>query len=638
MSVAANISTAQLEKKILESIETGDAAEGQLESNDRIISRVTDGIYREPWSAFRELVSNAYDADAKSVSIDCDDPFFNQIRISDDGIGMDSKTVADLLTNIGGSSKRTSRGKDLGTVNPMDPTESPSGRKLIGKIGIGIFAVAQLTNHFQIITKRAGSNERVSATVLINTFRENAEVEGDSEENFIPGIFKVIAEKTSDVDAHGTTIILMNVQQAVKEKLQSLDIWEALDEQAEAENDSGGLIDAVREPNFHIGRVGKDKTLVVEAILPWTSKDNPRQRFQKLFDATVAAEGDYRDRADLSHLDNYLQMVWRLALGSPVEYLNEHPFDTSGERNFGFYKLSNEPKGQASEFALPQGKTVREVLQLKSGNRDPLRGFAVFIDGVQLFRPISLPEVLMGNQALERPLFFAGKVKTNFGGASQDRSGGRLAFEAYLYWNSKIIPKESIGALIRVNGASGTLFDPDYLGYKIAEQTRKRQLTCEIFVLEGLDGALNIDRESYNTSHPHYLYIQKWLHNAFRQYANQHKKIGSQVRAQEAERRANLTLDRLDRQTEEVWERMRGTDYALPTIEKGGNSENTELPNSISGNRIKWDSERINPASLTRVERIDAIAVILEAYGLLENLDDEQRADLIYDIISVFED
>ena len=182
MSVAANISTAQLEKKILESIETGDAAEGQLESNDRIISRVTDGIYREPWSAFRELVSNAYDADAKSVSIDCDYPFFNQIRISDDGIGMDSKTVADLLTNIGGSSKRTSRGKDLGTVNPMDPTESPSGRKLIGKIGIGIFAVAQLTNHFQIITKRAGSNERVSATVLINTFRENAEVEGDSEE------------------------------------------------------------------------------------------------------------------------------------------------------------------------------------------------------------------------------------------------------------------------------------------------------------------------------------------------------------------------------------------------------------------------------------------------------------------------
>ncbi len=105
MAVVSYESTVRLEEKILASMETGNPAEGQLESNDRIISRVTDGIYREPWSAFRELVSNAYDADAKSVSIDCDYPFFNQIRISDDGIGMDSKTVADLLTNIGGSSE-----------------------------------------------------------------------------------------------------------------------------------------------------------------------------------------------------------------------------------------------------------------------------------------------------------------------------------------------------------------------------------------------------------------------------------------------------------------------------------------------------------------------------------------------------
>ena len=551
---------------------------------------------------------------------------------------MDSKTVADLLTNIGGSSKRTSRGKILGTVNPKDPTESPSGRKLIGKIGIGIFAVAQLTNHFQIITKRAGSRERVSATVLINTFRENAEAGDSSEENFTPGIFKVIAEDSADVEAHGTTIILMNVQQAVKEKLQSSDIWDALDEQADAENQSGGVIDVVREPAFHIGRVGPNKTLVVDPVLPWESKDGSREKFEKLFDATVAAEGDFRDRADLSHLDNYLQMVWRLALGSPVDYLNEHPFDTTGDQNFGFFRLSNDPKGQATELDVPIAQSVREILGLESGNRDPLRGFRVFIDSVQLFRPISLPDKLMGSQSLEQPLFFAGKALTTFGGASDNRSGGQLSFEAYLYWNSKIIPKESMGALIRVNGASGTLFDPDFLGYKIAEQTRKRQLTCEIFVLEGLDGALNIDRESYNTSHPHYLYIQKWLHNAFRQFANQHKKIGGNVRAREAERRATQSLNRLDRQTEEVWERMRGANLSLPTIEKGGESENTELPHAISGNKIKWASKRIDPKALGRIERIDAIAVILEAYGLLESLDDEQRAGLIFDIISVFED
>ena len=35
----------------------------------------------------------------------------------------------------------------------MNPSLSPGGRRLIGKIGIGLFSVSQLTRHFQIITK-----------------------------------------------------------------------------------------------------------------------------------------------------------------------------------------------------------------------------------------------------------------------------------------------------------------------------------------------------------------------------------------------------------------------------------------------------------------------------------------------------
>lgn len=67
--------TASLTEKLQESINTKTSAYGILQTNDRIIASVTDGIYREPWSAFRELVSNAYDADATEVTIDCDYPF-----------------------------------------------------------------------------------------------------------------------------------------------------------------------------------------------------------------------------------------------------------------------------------------------------------------------------------------------------------------------------------------------------------------------------------------------------------------------------------------------------------------------------------------------------------------------------------
>lgn len=87
--------------RIAASATTGEAATGSLKTDDRIIARVTDGIYREPWSAFRELISNAYDADATSVSIDCDYPFFKEIRITDNGNGMNRDTVAHLLEHIG---------------------------------------------------------------------------------------------------------------------------------------------------------------------------------------------------------------------------------------------------------------------------------------------------------------------------------------------------------------------------------------------------------------------------------------------------------------------------------------------------------------------------------------------------------
>ena len=91
-------------------------------------------------------------------------------------------------------------------------------------------------------------------------------------------------------------------------------------------------------------------------------------------------------------------------------------------------------------------------------------------------------------------------------------TGGPLEFEAYLMWAPKVAPTEHQGVLVRVHGSSGTLFDPTFLRYQVSEQTRLRQISCEIFVSEGLEAALNIDRESFNYAHPHVVYITNWLH------------------------------------------------------------------------------------------------------------------------------
>ncbi len=74
-----------------------------LAVDDRVLARVTDGIYRQPSSAIRELISNAYDADATKVVVHTDAPRFNRIVIRDNGQGMSTEALAYLIKHIGGS-------------------------------------------------------------------------------------------------------------------------------------------------------------------------------------------------------------------------------------------------------------------------------------------------------------------------------------------------------------------------------------------------------------------------------------------------------------------------------------------------------------------------------------------------------
>ena len=93
----------------------------RLQTDDRVIARVTDGIYRRPGSALRELISNAYDADATRVVIKTDAPRFKRISVEDNGQGMSPEALAYLLLHIGGSAKRNDVGAELGIASTTDP-------------------------------------------------------------------------------------------------------------------------------------------------------------------------------------------------------------------------------------------------------------------------------------------------------------------------------------------------------------------------------------------------------------------------------------------------------------------------------------------------------------------------------------
>ncbi|UPQ71170.1 ATP-binding protein [Kluyvera ascorbata] len=135
----------EIEQKLITNISKGILQSTKLETDDKVLARVTDGIYRLPGSAIRELISNAYDADAENVYVDTDVPRFNSMTIRDDGSGMSVNTLVNMLRHIGGSAKRTEKGISLKVTDEDDTSLSAiKKRKLIGKIGIGLFSVAQL--------------------------------------------------------------------------------------------------------------------------------------------------------------------------------------------------------------------------------------------------------------------------------------------------------------------------------------------------------------------------------------------------------------------------------------------------------------------------------------------------------------
>jgi hypothetical protein len=634
----------------IRALKPGETVTDRLSVDDRVLARVTDGIYRQPSSALRELISNSFDADATEVVIQTDAPRFDRIVIRDNGNGMSLDNLAYLLHHIGGSSKRTGKGKQLGTVSQSDTRRSPAGRKLIGKIGIGLFAVSQLTQHFHIITKRKGDPFRTSAVVVLKTHTEEGLADDvDGNVKFDPGSVAITLEPTTDLEAQGTEIILMNLRKSTKDILGSVDQWEAFNEFG-TESDSEGRLDSIGKPLFHIGRVcptNRDNFLE-EPQLPWDEADNPVTRFDKLYDAVGSALGRTIGNPKLeSALDNYLRMIWTISLAAPINYINQHPLSLTSEAGIGIFQLSNTKKGQVQELHINKGGSIADALGMESIHLDPLNNFQVFIDGVALRRPVRIDLDLKGDEKQRRlghPIMFVGRCVSPLQQVEATRGGGALEFEAYFYWNTMIVPKENNGVLIRVNGASGTLFDETFLDYRVSELTRLKQIMAEVFVTKGLDPALNIDRESFNASHPHYQYLKEWVHRALRQATNRLKAINKAFLDSEKEKFATQQRHRLFSHVEQVWEKNRGGDTVRPeviVVPPGENRNLIEKERQRGAFIVEYaprlsESKASPKLSQDEETKIKVLIEVLVAYGLIEGMTYERLQSLIKDINEIF--
>jgi hypothetical protein len=175
----------------------------------------------------------------------------------------------------------------------------------------------------------------------------------------------------------------------------------------------------------------------------------------------------------IGRLHGYDQFVWELGLACPVQYLGEGPVEN---------------------FSNPTIDKIRRTLE-------DFR-FHVFVDDVEIFKPILFA---WEDEDLTEPVRDYGVYPIEISEdvkISEDREMPLVA-SGYFYHQPKAInPIEMRGVLARVRGVAVGLPSSNLFRLPPITPTLAYQLSGEVYVEEGLQDALNIDRSSFFEANP----------------------------------------------------------------------------------------------------------------------------------------
>jgi hypothetical protein len=379
----------------------------RIRVHQKALAHLSRGLYRSPASALRELVSNAWDANATSVTINTNYPKFFQLSVEDNGDGFTREQFRDLMEGgIGNSSKRPTYKRLI------------HGRQVIGRLGIGMLGIAQVCGGFTVTSKTRsgkGFRARVQLWDLLG---------GKIDRQRNPKIVDVGTYEFEEVDLasvkEGTKLLADDVHPSFIKAFQ------------------GSLtLDDFQEPP-------RDWAAAVEII---------------------------ESTGSVQQLGDYWRLLWELSASCPVPYLGPD--------------------------ALPRGLSRYDYKRISR------YGFAVAVDGILISKPVALS----GNEA--------GYTYKRLGKQKLEIFGNPLRFHGYLLVQEgrQIKPDELRGILIRIKDVGIGYYDPSMLDYPFNEGPRSRWLRGEIFVDEGLEDALNIDRDSFNRFHPEFRALQEHVHD-----------------------------------------------------------------------------------------------------------------------------
>jgi hypothetical protein len=159
---------------------------------------LSPGLYESPASCLKELVNNSFDADATEVLVFVK-PDANRIIVQDNGHGMSRAEFERHFKRIAESHKRD------------DSEETASGRKKIGKIGIGVVAANELCEKLEIFSTQRGSTELLHVIIDFEEMKKPPEQRKRDGDDFVKADYYGSVDVAESVE-HFTHMFLTNIK------------------------------------------------------------------------------------------------------------------------------------------------------------------------------------------------------------------------------------------------------------------------------------------------------------------------------------------------------------------------------------------------------------------------------------------
>jgi hypothetical protein len=480
-----------------------------IKVNEKILLHIARGIYPSVADVIKELVHNAFDADAERVVISTDYPAFDEIRVFDTGHGMSLERFKMALTSIGNSMKDTILKRRL---------TKKYKRPIIGRLGIGLMALSQICDKAVIESQQPGAKTKFSAVLDFTQFRQNS------------------LERTSLSvlsNYYGGTEVLrrrLEDEELAPEQREELKLHLKLASEADEVRQEKGF----DLENGHLGHCMfiedlpalpyTQGTLVIllgirpEIKLALMNNDDPPASYparrlaqalgwqahssdqnrtgmsrQEWDDYLFEVEWSWRELCEklqtetdgltYQKLPSYYQFLYDLTLMSPLPYLPDGPFSIQPE-------ILRQKQKELQRF-----------------------NFSVIVDNLRLYKPQLLPSGGLTSQNEQKEMRTDDSIIRSLRGNKVLADGSCLRYHGYLYWQKvENKPTSLHGIQIYICHVGIGLYDKTLLNYeKIDSSPLAGHISGEIYIEEGLEQALNVNRRGFRETDLHYITLQQHI-------------------------------------------------------------------------------------------------------------------------------